>query len=154
MAQYFANVNEQGIVEHVIVADADFVAGLPGTWIETFDDDPTKKYASIGHGYDGIDFLPRPFTQSNWDANTKAWVTPAKLGIAMNESPIIAADGVDFVTVYLIGAPNSMQEVLLNAELLQVITDGRGYGEFELSSNTPGLITIEWGGFNMEVAAI
>ncbi len=70
---YFAKIDENGIVVNVIVADAEFIAGQPGTWIETFMDDPTKQYAGIGHGWNGADFLPCPFMQSTWDATNKVW---------------------------------------------------------------------------------
>lgn len=151
---YFAKINEQGIVEQVIVADTDVIEGFPGVWVETFIDDPAKRYAGIGDGWNEADFLPQPFDSSEWDAETKEWVTPAELSIVGNASPIITANGVDFVTIYLIGSANNVEEVLINDEPLEVVTDKRGYGEFELATDTPGLITVEWGGFSLEVAAL
>ena len=54
-AQYFAQINENNIVINVAVVTSEFMAAnpdrYPGTWIETFIDDPNKTYAGIGFTY-------------------------------------------------------------------------------------------------------
>lgn len=155
MDTYFAKINEHGIVDRVIIADQTVVNDMEGTWVETFIDHPSKKYAAVGDGFDGSNFMTQPFHTSNWDAETKEWITPAELGIVNDASPIIAADGVEFVTVYIAGAAaNSSQEIRVNDEPFSIDINAGGYGEFELSSDTPGLLLVEWNGFSLEVAAL
>lgn len=52
---YFAQINESNIVINVAVVTAEFMAEnpdrYPGTWVETFYDDPNKTYAGIGYVY-------------------------------------------------------------------------------------------------------
>lgn len=116
-----------------------------------------KNYAGIGYAYDPARdaFIP-PQPIGDWvlDENTCLWSHAPEFGTVGNASPIITADGVDFVAIYLIGAANSIEDVTLNGEIIQVSTDVNGYGEFELATDTPGLILVEWGGFSLEVAAI
>lgn len=54
-AQYFAQINENNIVIDVAVVTSEFMAAnpdrYPGTWIETFIDDPNKTYAGVGYIY-------------------------------------------------------------------------------------------------------
>ena len=63
-AQYFAQINENNIVINVAVVTSEFMAEnperYPGTWIETFIDDPNKTYAGIGFTYNETtqDFEP------------------------------------------------------------------------------------------------
>ena len=63
-AQYFAQINENNIVINVAVVTSEFMAAnpdrYPGTWIETFIDDPNKTYAGIGFTYNETtkDFEP------------------------------------------------------------------------------------------------
>lgn len=63
-AQYFAQINENNIVINVAVVTSEFMAQnperYPGTWIETFIDDPNKTYAGIGFTYNETtqDFEP------------------------------------------------------------------------------------------------
>ena len=56
MTQYFAQINDQNVVLVVHVTTSEFMAEnpdrYPGTWVETFIDDPTKTYAGIGYVYD------------------------------------------------------------------------------------------------------
>ena len=150
---YYAKIVD-GIVEQVIVADAEVVAPLDGILVETFMDDPAHQYAGIGNGWNGVVFIPRPFEQSTWDIANNAWVTPMEIGIAHNANPIIAADGVDFVLIYFISTPSTDVTVTINGDPLIVTTDARGYGEFELSSDTTGLIVISLDDLTLEVAAI
>ena len=55
-AQYFAQVNDENMVTHVVVVQAAFLQAnpdrYPGTWVETFFDTPGKTYAGIGYTYD------------------------------------------------------------------------------------------------------
>ena len=63
-AQYFAQINENNIVINVAVVTSKFMTQnpdrYPGTWIETFIDDPNKTYAGIGFTYNETtkDFEP------------------------------------------------------------------------------------------------
>lgn len=63
-AQYFAQIDEDNIVINVAVVTSEFMAAnpdrYPGTWIETFIDDPNKTYAGIGFTYNETtqDFEP------------------------------------------------------------------------------------------------
>lgn len=43
---YWAELDQDGIVQRVIVAEADFITTQPGTWVET---DIKKNYAGPGH---------------------------------------------------------------------------------------------------------
>lgn len=119
-----------------------------------------KNYAGIGYVYDqnrDAFIPPRPDSSDNWmlDEGSCLWIRKPKLGIVGNASPIITADGVDFVTLYIVGAnPNSTQSVTVNAEPFSIEIDADGYGEFELSSDVTSLLLVEWGGFNLEVAAL
>lgn len=69
---YFAEIDGNGIVKRVIVADKLFIdsglVGDPLTWIETFiDGSQRKNYAGIGHKYDSSAdaFIP-PQPYSSW----------------------------------------------------------------------------------------
>lgn len=150
--EYYAKISENNVVEQIVVASPDIILTYEGIWIETFVDDPNKKYAGIGDGYDGANFTSQPFLKSTWNGNS--WTTPSELGIVGNASPIITADGVDFVTVYLISMPITQETVTINGETTLITTDNLGYAEFELSSDTQGLITVSWSGLVLEVAAI
>lgn len=117
-----------------------------------------KNFAGIGYIYDPVRdaFIP-PAAGEDWslDEESCLWVRNPRLGIVGNASPIIQADGVDFVTVYIVGAtPNSTQNITVNAEAILVEIGVDGYGEFELSSDTPGLLLIEWGAIILKVAAL
>lgn len=80
MPRYFAQLNNQGVVERVIVADSlDWcVKNLGGDWMETFMDNPDKNYAGRGHKYDSTlsNFVSeKPF--DSWVLNEKAqWEAP------------------------------------------------------------------------------
>ena len=65
--QYFAQLNENNVVISVHVVTAEFMAEnperYPGTWVETFFDDPNKRYAGVGliYDFDTKDFFaPEP----------------------------------------------------------------------------------------------
>ena len=56
LTQYFAQIDANKVVLTVAVVTAEFMAEnpdrYPGTWVETFFDDPNKTYAGIGFIYD------------------------------------------------------------------------------------------------------
>jgi hypothetical protein len=149
---YYAKI-KNGIVEQVVVADVDVIAAYDGEWVETFAGIPAHTYAGIGDGCDGVSFFKKPFPKSAWDNDIQKWITPDEMGILDGASPIIPADGVDFVTIYLISSSDVEEIVTLNDEPLTVkLVDG--YGEFDLSSDTAGLISVCWKNFKLEVAVI
>lgn len=55
-AQYFAQLDDNNVVIHVAVTTTEFMQEnpdrYPGTWVETFIDNPNKNYAGIGYTYD------------------------------------------------------------------------------------------------------
>lgn len=52
---FYAQIDENNIVTSVAVVTAEFMAEnperYPGTWVETFYDQPNKTYAGIGYLY-------------------------------------------------------------------------------------------------------
>lgn len=80
--------------------------------------------------------------------------TPSALGIVRGGNPFFVADGVEFVKVYLIGEANQVHTVLIGSDSLELETDDRGYGEFELSSDTAGIIAVSWHNLVLEVEAL
>jgi hypothetical protein len=54
--QYFAQLDDNNVVINVHVVTAEFMAEnperYPGTWVETFFDNPNKQYAGLGYIYD------------------------------------------------------------------------------------------------------
>jgi hypothetical protein len=95
---HYAEV-EDGIVTQVIVAGADFIATMPGTWVQTsyntrggvhYDPrtgepsaDQSKalrfNYAGIGYTYDlGRDAFipPKPDVDAAFDESTCTWIVP------------------------------------------------------------------------------
>ena len=80
---YYAKVNN-GIVEKVIVAEADFfttfVDSSPGAWIQTsYDGSSRKNYASIGYTYDATRdaFIPpKPYPSCTLNESTCLWEYP------------------------------------------------------------------------------
>lgn len=58
MNTYFAQIDSNNIVIDVAVVDADFMSQnperYPGTWVQTYIDDPNKTYAGIGYTYDSV----------------------------------------------------------------------------------------------------
>lgn len=55
---FYAQIDENNIVINVAVVTAEFMAEnpdrYPGTWVETFYNQPNKTYAGIGYVYDPI----------------------------------------------------------------------------------------------------
>lgn len=116
-----------------------------------------KNYAGIGYVYDPVRdafIAPKPAENFVFDEEKCVWMRSPEIGLLGNPVPIIHADGVSSVVVYLYGAANASVEILMNSESVSISTDDFGYGEFELSSDTPGLLTIEWNGVVLEVAAV
>jgi hypothetical protein len=76
-ATYFAEVDRDGVVLRVLVADAKFIAKLPGTWIETRMDGATgKNYAGPGYVFDearAAFIAPRPSSKWDLDEATATW---------------------------------------------------------------------------------
>ena len=96
---HYAEINESGTVLRVIVAEADFVATMPGTWVQTsyntrggVHHDPhtgepsadqskalRKNYAGIGFTYDAVRdaFIPtKPSADAVLDEMTCTWSEP------------------------------------------------------------------------------
>lgn len=88
---HFAQVNEQGIVEQVIVAEQDFIDTLPNpsSWVQTSyntfggqhpEGRPMRKnYAGIGFTYDSVRdaFIPpQPYASWLLNENTCLWESP------------------------------------------------------------------------------
>lgn len=96
---HYAEINESGTVLRVIVAEADFVATMPGTWVQTsyntrggvhhdpHTGDPSadqskalrKNYAGIGFTYDAVRdaFIPpKPSADAVLDEMTCTWSEP------------------------------------------------------------------------------
>lgn len=96
---HFAEINESKTVMRVIVADADFIATMPGTWIQTSYNtrggvhyDPAtgepstdqskalrKNYAGIGYTYDAqrnAFIAPKPSAAAVLDEMTCTWSVP------------------------------------------------------------------------------
>ena len=101
MAHYAKVVD--GVVETVIVAEADHIAKLEGTWVKTSYNmvggvyyDPStrepvdnqsiisgdearerKNYAGIGYGYDGVGFFPpKPYNSWLFNSTSYIWEPP------------------------------------------------------------------------------
>ena len=80
---YFAEINEEGLVLRVIVADPGFItSGAVGdstNWIETFKDGRRKNFAGIGQTYDKDKdaFIPKkPFDSWNLNEENCRWEAP------------------------------------------------------------------------------
>ena len=96
---HYAQINGSGTVMQVIVADADFIATMPGTWVQTsyntrggVHHDPhtgepsadqskalRKNYAGIGFTYDALRdaFIPpKPSADAVLDEMTCTWSEP------------------------------------------------------------------------------
>jgi len=56
MSTYFAQIDSNNIVTDVRVVSAEYMSAnpelYPGTWVQTYIDDPNKTYAGIGYTYD------------------------------------------------------------------------------------------------------
>jgi hypothetical protein len=88
---HFAQVNEQGIVEQVIVAEQDFIDTLPNasSWVQTSyntfagqhpEGRPMRKnYAGIGYTFDSVRdaFIPpQPYASWLLNEDTCLWESP------------------------------------------------------------------------------
>ena len=88
---HFAQVNEQGIVEQVIVAEQDFIDTLPNasSWVQTSyntfagqhpEGRPMRKnYAGIGYTFDSVRdaFIPpQPYASWLLNKDTCLWESP------------------------------------------------------------------------------
>jgi hypothetical protein len=70
----YAQINELGIVENIVVADSEWVALQSGEWVEYLEDNP----AYIGGSYDhqnNIFISPQPFPSWSLDENYN-WKPP------------------------------------------------------------------------------
>ena len=99
---HYAEINESGTVLRVIVAEADFIATMPGTWVQTSYNtrggvhrDPhtgepsadqskalRKNYAGIGFTYDAVRdaFIPpKPSADAVLDEATCMWISDATI---------------------------------------------------------------------------
>lgn len=84
---HFAEIDENGIVKRVIVADQAFIdSGAVGdskNWVETFKDASARKnFAGIGYQYDtGRDAFtaPKPFPSFVLDERTARWEAPKEM---------------------------------------------------------------------------
>ena len=99
---HYAEVNDIGTVLRVIVAEADFIATMPGTWVQTsyntrggVHHDPhtgepsadqskalRKNYAGIGFTYDAVRdaFIPpKPSADAVLDEATCMWVSDSTI---------------------------------------------------------------------------
>lgn len=152
--RYYAKINEQNKVEQVIVATLDVVAEYEGDWVETFIDNPTLRYAAIGDGFNGTEFVAPPWRSSIWDATEKRWITPPEIGVLGGDANI-QVGGVDTVTVYIAGAEPELElQITINDEALTgVVSDLNGYAETPLASETPGVLVVTWNGLTVEVVA-
>ena len=83
---YFAELDKDNTVLRVLVADAAFIATMPGTWVETtLDGSIGKNYAGIGHAYDAdrkAFIAPKPYPSWVLDEATCRWQAPLERPIA------------------------------------------------------------------------
>jgi hypothetical protein len=74
---YWAELNDDNEVIQVIAADSDYIATLPGTWIET--SDKKKDFAGIGYTYNSAKKTFRakqPFPSWTYDERDMRWNPP------------------------------------------------------------------------------
>lgn len=82
MPKYFAQLDSQGIVQKVIVADSLewCVLNLGGEWVETFIDDTNKNYAGKGAKYhSGLDNFSSEKPYESWSLDSKLKWQPPKI---------------------------------------------------------------------------
>jgi hypothetical protein len=83
---YFAEIDGNGVVQRVIVADQAFIdsgkVGDPNNWIETSDDGQIRKnYAGVGYVYDvERDAFIEPKPAPSWmlDEASAKWIPPVE----------------------------------------------------------------------------
>ena len=83
---FFAEVNDNNIVERVVVVEDGRDAAWcnkffgNGTWVETSEDGSIRKnYAGAGHTYDSVNdvfYEPKPYPSWSLDAETYRWTPP------------------------------------------------------------------------------
>jgi hypothetical protein len=75
--RYFAQIEDNKVIQ-AIVASPDFVSGLNGTWIETWEDGSQRKnFAGIGYSYDPtLDAFvpPKCHDEAVLDETTALWI--------------------------------------------------------------------------------
>ncbi len=75
--RYFAQIEDNKVIQ-AIVAGPDFVSGLGGTWIETWEDGSQRKnFAGIGYSYDPtLDAFvpPKCHDEAVLDETTALWI--------------------------------------------------------------------------------
>ena len=83
---HFAEINQDGIVQRVIVAEQDFInSGAVGdsfNWVQTsYNNNFRKQYAGIGYTYDKVKDVfisPQPYASWSLDANDD-WQAPSPM---------------------------------------------------------------------------
>lgn len=81
-ATYFAEVDKDGTVKRVIVADQEFIntgkVGNPSNWVQTYTNGfKRKNYAGIGHTYNKTRdafISPKPHPDATLDEDTLRWI--------------------------------------------------------------------------------
>jgi len=84
---HFAQIDEAGIVQRVIVAEQDFIdsgaVGDPASWIQTsYSGSMRKNFAGIGYAYDkrrDAFIPPQPYFSWNLNENTYQWEPPVNM---------------------------------------------------------------------------
>lgn len=80
---YYAELDASKTVLRVIVADAAFIAKMPGNWIETtMDGSVGKNYAGKGHAYDDVRqafITPKPYPSFVMDEAKAQWKAPVDM---------------------------------------------------------------------------
>jgi len=83
---HFAEINSEGVVQRVIVAEQDFInSGLVGdsfNWVQTsYNNNFRKNYAGVGYTYDKTRdaFIPpQPYTSWTLNEDTCRWDAPVE----------------------------------------------------------------------------
>jgi len=83
---HFAEIDKDGIVKRVIVAEQDFIdseaVGDPSLWVQTsYNHNFRKQYAGIGHSYDKVNDVfisPKPYASWELDASFD-WQPPTAM---------------------------------------------------------------------------
>jgi hypothetical protein len=77
---YYAKIEPNNLVSQVIVAEYNFIQGLPGKWIETWmDGGHRKNYAGIGYTYnESLDAFIAPHPKTTNPMNDKEYVFDAE----------------------------------------------------------------------------
>ena len=74
---YYAQINESGIVENIVVADEAWIAIQPGNWVKYLDENPA--YIGGSYNYENNVFIvPQPFPSWSLDENYD-WQPPTTM---------------------------------------------------------------------------